>query len=530
MKLSRWLSAAVVATLASPCAAQIAQPAPTPAAVAAASKPADVVADVTIVGKRTEKSDKPAPFTTPPKPGERALRLKLDTASSCTFSSRANSYLEDYITSFSGTASRQAVGVPKDSITPDGEVSDGSPDPLFSANSPLGDASNYGAQPEFFAILDAATQEAPSDSAKEPVMNSCGDTDRRFVAGRADIARRDKTIPDGYALYDAGRYPEAVAMFRRAYGKLPDGDGGTEAAMMVGKIYLQDLKDGPEAIVWLKKAAGAPFNAGDRKAMPAFDPKNPGASMTNLSEAAMLLAQVHLTGEGGPRDFKAAIQWLERANTVGYVPAAKLLGDIYYKGVGVPKDMKTAARYYRAAATLGHAPAQYALGAMYDVGDLGEPDVKTALAWYAQAAKLEHSRAEYALAVAYDAGDGVTANPQMALSYYTAAATHGDIDAQSALGTYFYTGEGVAKDAVMARKWFESAATSGQRDAMFNLAAMLMKGEGGDPDLVRAWVWFKLAETGRHPKAGAALRAIEGRMSDGERQTAANFLSPAKAG
>lgn len=493
----------------------------------------DVVSEVTVVGKRSENSDKPNPFTTPPKAGERALRLRRDTASSCTFSARANStYIEDYLTAFTGSATRQAIPLVKGSITAEGDVvGENQDDGFFSSNSPHGDAStDPRPQSEFFSKMDAAVREPPSETAFEPVMDTCMEQDRRFVAGRADIARRDKTIPDGYALYDDGKYPEAAAMFRRAYGKLQDADGGTEAALMVGKISLQQLKDGPEAIVWLKKAAGASFNAGDRKIMPAFDPKDPAASMTDLSEAAMLLAQINLTGEGGPRDLKAAVQWLERANTVGYVPAGKMLGDIYYKGVGVPKDLKAAARYYRAAATLGYAPAQYALGAMYDVGEIGEPDLKSALAWYAQAAKLDHPRAQYALAVAYDSGEGVAANPQTALAYYKAAAVAGDIDAQSALATYFYQGELVERDLATARRWFEAAAVRGNPDAMFNLAAMLMKGEGGEADRVKAWVWFKLAERGRHPNAAAAVRAIEGRMNDAEKQTAANFLSPARAG
>ena len=115
-------------------------------------------------------------------------------------------------------------------------------------------------------------------------------------------------------------------------------------------------------------------------------------------------------------------------------------------------------------------------------------------------------------------------------SAFKTAERPGDIDAQNALGASFYQGEGVTKDLAVARKLFESAATQGQRDAMFNLAAMLMKGEGGDADLVRAWVWFKLAETGRHRKAAAAARAIEARMSDAEKQTAATYLGPARAG
>jgi TPR repeat protein len=330
--------------------------------------------------------------------------------------------------------------------------------------------------------------------------------------GRAQMRGSDRTLPLGFALFDHGRYEEALDQFKRANRKI----GDPETYLMIGKIYLYGLRDKSdplEGVRWLKEITDKAF---DRAAQtPQFDPFEPDKTTPN-AEAALILAKVY--GEGhGPiqKDPALARRYLEIAYHLGHVGAAKTLGDIYYDGVDVAPDRAKAFDYYMKAARFAHADAAVALARMYDAGEVaGGPNHSMALAWYLQAAKIEHPRALEAMAVAYDRGDGVPANPKTALVLYKLAATQGDPAAQAAIGTYFYRGEGgLPRDLALARKWFELAAVGGDADGAFNLAAMQARGEGGAVDRVKAWGWLKIAEKLGHANATAAVAALEAQFT-----------------
>jgi TPR repeat protein len=333
---------------------------------------------------------------------------------------------------------------------------------------------------------------------------------------RAQINVRDRTLPQGFALFDHGRYEEALGQFKAADRKL----GSLEAQLMIGKIYLYGLRDKSdpvEGVKWLRKAADAAFRFATDVAI--FDPLEPERN-TPMGEAAMILADVYGKGMGPvAKDPALARKYLERAYLVGHVGAAMTLGDIYYYGVDTAPDPKRAFDYYMKAAKFAYAPAAVAVAQMYEAGEIGgRADHAKALAWYAQAARTNHPQALYAMAVAFDRGEGVAPNPQTALAFYKLAATQGEPAARTAIGTYFYTGEsGLPHDPVLARMWFELAATAGDPDGMFNLAAMQAKGEGGEVDRVKAWGWLKIAEKQGHANAGSAARALEGQFTPQDR-------------
>lgn len=354
-----------------------------------------------------------------------------------------------------------------------------------------------------------------------------------FTAGREHIALHDKTLPMGFALFDQGRYAEALEYFEKAYAKLPDEYGGDEASLMIGKIYLQGLgekSDSKKAIFWLERAAGAKFNP--TKDMPIFDPMAPEKT-TAIGEAATILANIYRTGFGGVKKDPAQVRkWLARAEYVGHISAGKQLADMYFYGKDAPRDLSKAMSLYKKAAVYDYPPAQVALGDIYYRGTDGVPkNLKTAMGWYTQAARYEHPDALYALAVAYDSGEGLPADPQKAMVFYKAAALAGKGDAQAALGSYFYEGGSVlAKNDVLARKWFEQGAIGGNSEAMFNLGVMMMKGEGGPVDQPKAWAWFKLAQAGGNQKATPALATLEQRMTPAERQNGLELLGPKRQG
>jgi TPR repeat protein len=344
-----------------------------------------------------------------------------------------------------------------------------------------------------------------------------GADENRIAPNRfAQMNARDKTLPLGFALFDHGRYEEALTQFKAADRKMHN----LEAPLMIGKIYLYglgDKSDPAEGVKWLKKAADDAFRPAIDMAV--FDPLEPERN-TPMGEAAMILADVYGKGMGPiARDPALARKYLERAYRVGHVAAAMALGDIYYYGVDTAPDPKRAFDDYMKAAKFAYAPAAVAVAQMYEAGEVGgRPDRARALAWYAQAARTNHPQALYAMAVAFDRGEGVAANPKTALAFYKLAATQGEAAAQTAIGTYFYTGEGgLPKDAALARKWFELAATAGDPDGMFNLAAMMAKGEGGGVDRVKAWGWLKIAERAGHASAATAAAALEAQLTSQER-------------
>jgi uncharacterized protein len=348
----------------------------------------------------------------------------------------------------------------------------------------------------------------------------------RFAQARAFIASRDRTLPMGFALFDQGRYAESLVWFHRAARKLQLRQGGDEAALFVGKLYLQglgDKSDPVEGVRWLKKVATAPFNPTIE--LPVFDPRQPERN-TAVGEAAVILANLYRTGFGGiAKDPVEARKWYARASRVGHVPAAKTLGDLYYSGVDVPRDVQKAMSYYREAARLDHPAAQFALAEILSAGDDGvAQDRRAALAWYRAAAVNDHPGALHALARAYDTGDGVAPDPERAIGLYKAAALAGSPPARVAMGIYFHEGKQVPRDAAAARRWFEIAAADGDSDGMFNLAAMLANGAGGDKDLPRAWAWLAQSAALGHETAPQAIAALEKRMTPAEKAAAAALL------
>lgn len=353
----------------------------------------------------------------------------------------------------------------------------------------------------------------------------------RFDQGRAFISANDTSLPMAFALFDQGRYVESLDWFRKASARLAMKEGGDEAALFIGKLYLQGLgaqSNPAEGLKWLKKAATAPFDP--VLETPAFDPTQPERN-TAVGEAAVILANVYRRGFGGIAANPAeARKWYDRARDVGHIPAAKVLGDLYYEGIGGPRDVKKAVAAYKQAAVLDYAPAQAALAAILHDGETGVPqDRAKALAWYHAAARYNHPGALYALARAYDLGEGVKADPQRAIGFYKSAALQGNPAAKVAMGTYFYEGKLVPRDMATARGWFEAGAAGGDADGMFNLAAMLANGEGGAKDKAGAWVLLRHAAALGHLAAPRALTALEARMTPEEKLAAGKILAARRA-
>lgn len=452
-----------------------------------------VLADVRVVGRRTRATDQ-------------ALRLSTTRASSCAFDPRDDMGNYYDAIGFMGARSTSIYGS------------------RFS--SPF--ASDYGYFSEVSPFGDASTGFYRSGFGGFGIMaDGCRASDYAFAAGRAHIARNDKTMAAGYAAYEVGDYATAQTMFEKADRKL----GGSAPALMLARVLIEragDPKDAVLAAHYLKYASGAPYLP--RPIAPRYfvrlNPSDPYGSIPPAGEAAAILGKMYFVGYGVTADADEALKWFRIALQQGHIPAAKIVGDIYYNGYGVERDVKQAERFYRVAAERGFAPAQVALGDLYYYGDVGSgPDVEAALGWYAKASSARDAGALYALAHAYDAGEGVPRDAEKALGYYKLAALAGDARASGAIGDYFYRGEIVQRDPTIARKWFANAAAAGEADAMFNLAAMMANGEGGETDRARAWALMKFADAKGHPTADKGLVALEARMTPAEREAGKALLA-----
>jgi TPR repeat protein len=375
-----------------------------------------------------------------------------------------------------------------------------------------------------------AASEASAAAGEIPSTPSvaCAGSDRRFAAGRNWIARKDKSLTQAFDAYEAGNYVEARARFEEGWKKV----GYEEAAMMLGRIHLLGLgtpANTPKAIEWLNEVIGARYHPVNDRLR--YDPKKPDQINTRI-EATLLLARVHLSGQGTQRNPEEALRLWRKALDFGFEPANTLIGQAYLSGVGTPANGPKAVETLTAAAAAGHAPAMLLLGQLYHHRVPKQPpgialDLERAGAYYGAAARAGNLEATYAFARMLDLGEGTAKAPEKAVVLYKEAAVKGHAEAQNALATFFYSGEVVPQNFATARQFFQAAAQRRQPDAMFNLAVMLAQGQGGDKDLAAAYAWCTLSKGLGHEQAAAALPALAAKLSPEEKARADAMLKPA---
>ncbi|MDR7331695.1 tetratricopeptide repeat protein [Roseateles asaccharophilus] len=378
------------------------------------------------------------------------------------------------------------------------------------------------------AVSEFTSGTQPTSDVQSPAV-ACGVGDKRFAAGRNWIARKDKSLTQAFEAYEAGNFVDARTKFEEGWKKL----GYEEAAMMLGRIHLLGLgtpASTPKAIAWLREVVDARYDPVKDRLK--FDPAKPDTINTRV-EASLLLARIHLTGQGTKRDPVEAYKWWNKALDYGFEPAGTLLGQASLSGVGTKQDPKRALDYLQAAGEAGDVTALYMLGQLYHHQMPKQPegvplDLKRAGAYYGAAAKAGNLDATYAAARMLDRGEGLSAPaPERAVVFYKEAALKGHVEAQNALATFFYSGEVVPQNFATARQLFQAAARGRQPDAMFNLAVMLAQGQGGDKDMAAAYAWCTLAKGQGHEQAATALPAIAAKLSPEDKARAEAMLKPA---
>jgi TPR repeat protein len=124
-----------------------------------------------------------------------------------------------------------------------------------------------------------------------------------------------------------------------------------------------------------------------------------------------------------------------------------------------------------------------------------------------------------------DFNDGVLAlmtgdNDKALQTFVPLAETSDHAYAQYFLGRMHAEGRGVAVNREEAAKWFRKAAEKGVQDAQFRLGGCYERGEGVPRDMEYAYGWYSVAAHIGNPKAAAAMKAAEGRLSAQELESA----------
>ena len=212
----------------------------------------------------------------------------------------------------------------------------------------------------------------------------CGGTARRQGARlAAALAALVLAAPLAHADLAKGKAAFDAANFTLAYKELiEDAQGGNaEAEFMIGEIAAES--PGPArsyamAAQWYRLAAAKDYQP------------------ANLALGLLLL---HGAGDSDDpsrvaADPAAAQRYLKAAADAGNAQAAALVGQLYMEGNGVPRDQAAALRYSVAAADHGIAAAQYNAGLLTLKGAGGAPDLIQAYKWFALAARAAYPGAE----------------------------------------------------------------------------------------------------------------------------------------
>jgi TPR repeat protein len=175
------------------------------------------------------------------------------------------------------------------------------------------------------------------------------------------------------------------------------------------------------ALRWLKKYQTGSYEHSLQKWLP--------AATGGDAKAQYELGRKHAHGDGIPKNYRLAFEWLEKSAEQGNPKAQNALGYMYAEGKGTEQSHKTAHEWIKRAAAQGNVEAKFNLGALYRAGH-GIPKDKTqSLKWFSTAARAGFHHAQYNLGIAHENGDGITQDSLQAYAWYSLAASNGNSDA-----------------------------------------------------------------------------------------------------
>ena len=325
--------------------------------------------------------------------------------------------------------------------------------------------------------------EPPPPSPEEP-KKLAQKVDGLGLLAKANAGDADAQYALG-AYYDSGEPnpPEALKWFRSAAEK-----NHPLAADSVGRLYQRGSggvkQDYKEAIKWFKKAESL-----------------------GCTRAQVHLAEMVFSGWGCTKNIEQADALCEkvlpriRAEADQGGPEAQfLLGWMYSEGMGLPPSQIDAIKRIRQAADQGYVFAIIEMGLRYKRGRGVEKDLTKAIEWYQRAADLGAAAGKVGLAKMYDDELG-REQPNLdyskAFYWYRKAAAQGDCWGQYYVGHMYMHGVGTAKDQAEAVKMYQlsqnTAGDSCRRQALRSLGYAYEKGWGVKQDVKKAMEFYRTA-------------------------------------
>lgn len=212
------------------------------------------------------------------------------------------------------------------------------------------------------------------------------------------------------------------------------------------------------------------------------------------AEALCTLGQYYYYGLGMPKNYPAALKWLNRAAAKNDINAMLLLGEMYEQGMGVTKDLKKSLDWTKKAALKGSSDAAYELAEMYENGNGVPKDMAEAVKWYTIAADKGDVDAMISLGFCYMEGDGVAADSKAGRDWFVKAAEKGEPEAMRYLGDYFAQSD-MGNDCKKAIEWYMKAADAGDSMSVKPVGVAIMKQDCEGVDKLAVAHWMKnLAE------------------------------------
>ena len=229
------------------------------------------------------------------------------------------------------------------------------------------------------------------------------------------------------------------------------------------------------------------------------------------------------------KDKKRAIQYLEKASSMGSLEATSYLGRAYFTGENVDKSCKEGAEYFYIASRQGHLgvkllrDAGFSLseclaeqmelasdilkeshfsdeGAVlstiahaYFFGDGLEENLEETYSYFKRSAQLNNCDGIYGLGAMYDNGIFTEPNVALAFSYFSKGDRLGCIEAKVALAHMYYSGRYVDEDLNIAFELYLQSSEQGDLEAKSMLGMMYLRGEADVYDPVKGVSLIKYA-------------------------------------
>ncbi|KAL9613532.1 MAG: hypothetical protein Q9167_001917 [Letrouitia subvulpina] len=223
-------------------------------------------------------------------------------------------------------------------------------------------------------------------------------------------------------------------------------------------------------------------------------------------------------GGGTKRDPLKAMQWYERAATLGDTPAMYKMGIIQLKGLlGQQKNATGALMWLKRAAERADKENPHALHELAllhespNNNDGVAKDEAYARRLFTQAANLGYKFSQFRLGCAYEYGLlGCTIDPRQSIAWYSKAAVQEEHQSELALSGWYLTGaEGVLQQSdTEAYLWARKAAQAGLAKAEYAMGYFTEVGIGAPSNLEDAKRWYWRSASQNFPKARERLEDL----------------------